>query len=84
MNFRRIARLLGLIADILGVSMLFSLPWAFAPLGGDWVQENAGFLALLCSSLICVAIGEILRFLGRAAKDDQILRRESIAVVPLS
>ena len=84
MNFRLIVRLLGLIADLLGISMLFSLPWAFPSLGGVWEQERTGFLALLCSALICVALGEILRFLGRAAKDDQFLRCESIAVVPLS
>ena len=84
MNFRLIIRLLGFVADFLGLSMLFSLPWAFAPFGGNWEQERTGFVALLSSAIFSVVIGELLRFLGRAVKNDRLLRYESIAVVPLS
>lgn len=83
MNYRLISKILGIVAFFIGASMFLSLPWAFTAFGGDWEYERAGFLGILCAVVISFGVGTLLAFLGRGASP-QLLRKESMAVVPLS
>lgn len=83
MNYRLILYLLGIVSLFIGASMAFALPWAFSAFGGDWPIERAGFLGLLMSMLIAFFLGAILYFQGQKV-DKLLLRKESMAVVPLS
>jgi len=83
MNFRLLYKLLGLVAILIGGTMVFSLPWAF--LEGDWSmpRERAGFMGLLGAIAICFAVGFGLRHAGRSAQG-HLFRKEAMAVVALS
>ncbi len=83
MNYRLLSRLLGLITNLIGIAMLFSLPWAF--LEGDWSmpRERDGFLGLIAAIAVCLAVGAVLRRFGRDARG-QLFRKEAMAVVGLS
>lgn len=83
MNYRLIWRLLGVIAVMIGGSMVFSLLWAFPAFGQAEHFENRGFVSLLGAMCICVIIGGLMIRLGRKAKDDRLYRKEAIAVVGL-
>ncbi|MDO5579988.1 MAG: potassium transporter TrkG [Planctomycetia bacterium] len=83
MDFRLISRYLGAVSIIIGLSMIFSLPWAFEFAGGSWEAESSGFYGLLLSMLICFIVGLLLRFFGRTSTDLP-LRKEAMAVVGLS
>lgn len=83
MDFRLISRYLGAVSIIIGLSMIFSLPWAFEFAGGSWEAESSGFYGLLISMLICLIVGLLLRFFGRRSTDLP-LRKEAMAVVGLS
>lgn len=89
MNFRIIFRMLSIVAMLIGVTMIFSLPWAMPTLGWrkDLPQpeefEQAGFLALLASLIVSLLVAGILYWLGRDAKGD-LFRKEAMAVVGLS
>jgi trk system potassium uptake protein TrkH len=87
MNYLLVGRLMGLMAILMGVTMLFSLPWAFVY---GWSRETgwnpserAGFIALVASIMICFVVGIGLRFIGRNAKG-RLLRKETMAIVGLS
>jgi trk system potassium uptake protein TrkH len=88
MNYRLLAKLLGIVAALIGGMMVFSLPWAFSFLG-ERTEEDArgfelvGFLALLGSMAICFAVAGLLYFLGRKA-EGHLFRKEAMAVVGLS
>jgi len=82
-NFRLLSKLLGLIAVLVGGTMVFSLPWALPALGGQWEHERAGFWGLLGAMAICFVLGGVLRFLGRGA-EVRLFRKEAMAVVGLS
>lgn len=83
MNYRLLSKLLGLIANLVGGTMVFSLPWAF--MEGDWSmpRERDGFLGLVAAIAVCLIVGGILRRLGRDA-EGQLFRKEAMAVVGLS
>ena len=83
MNLRLLCKLLALVAVLIGGSMAFSLPWAFAPLGGDWTSERRGFLALLGSMCLCFVVAAVLRRLGQNDKG-ALYRKEAMAVVGIS
>jgi trk system potassium uptake protein TrkH len=91
MNLRLVSKLLGLVATLIGVTMLFSLPWAHPELGyrarpnAEQLApfETRGFVALLVSILICFAVGFWLWWLGRKT-DGKLFRKEAMAVVGLS
>ena len=83
MNKLLLCKLLGLIAVLIGGSMIFSLPWALPACGGQWQHECEGFLGLLGAVVICLAVGAVLRYLGRNGKG-QLFRKEAMAVVGLS
>ncbi|MDA7950355.1 MAG: TrkH family potassium uptake protein [Pirellulaceae bacterium] len=91
MNLPLLARLLGIVALLIGGVMAFSLPWAFPALGyrhsldtGPPLGfERGGFFALLASIGICGLVGGILLFLGRNTKG-RLYRKEAMAVVGLS
>ena len=83
MNYRLILYLLGIVALFIGVSMAIALPWALPVFGGVWETESDGFFGLMLSMTISFALGLLLWYQGRHI-DKQLLRKESMAVVPLS
>ena len=83
MNFRLIFRFLGIVAFFMAGGMLLALPWGHSRFGGDWVFERPGVIGLILSILTSVAVGLTFLFMGRKA-DTTLLRKESLAVVPLS
>ncbi|MCR5358347.1 MAG: TrkH family potassium uptake protein [Thermoguttaceae bacterium] len=83
MNFRLIFRFLGIVAFIMAGGMLLALPWGSARFGGDWVCERAGVAGLSLSIVTSIAVGLTLLFFGRKA-DPVMLRKDSLAIVPLS
>jgi trk system potassium uptake protein TrkH len=88
MNYRLVSKLLGMVAALTGVTMVFSLPWAIPALGhrtGEQASgfEKLGFLALLASMIISFVVAGILYWIGRRA-DRHIYRKEAMAVVGLS
>ncbi len=92
MNYRLLARSLGLIALLLAATMLFSLPWAHPALGyhghlgvsEDAGFETRGFLALLLSSAVAGAVGCLLAWIGRPARRHHLFRKEAMATVGLA
>ena len=83
MDYRLISKYLGAVAFIIGVSMFFSLPWAFEAAGGHWETEKSGFFGLVLSIVICFITGALLRYLGSSDKKLP-LRKEAIAIVGMS
>ncbi|MEX0867981.1 MAG: TrkH family potassium uptake protein [Pirellulales bacterium] len=88
MNTRLVARHIGTVSILIGVAMLFSLPWAFPALGrrtghpGPYFFEWRGFTALAISFVICLACGLLLRLYGRSG--GHLYRKEAMAIVGLS
>ena len=87
MNLRLVSRLLGVIAILIGATMIFSLPWAHSALGKrhgltEATREWRGFTALLVSMAICFLLGTLLLRLGRGG--GQLFRKEAMTVVGLS
>ncbi len=84
MNYRLLSKLLGLVANLIGGTMVFSLPWAFFE-GDYWSvsRERDGFLGLVAAIAVCLVVGAVFRRLGREA-EGQLFRREAMAVVGLS
>ena len=90
MNFKLLAKLLGILSILIGVFMLFSMIWADPDVGfhthgtSDTKRlEAEGLRALIYSALICWAIGALLIWKGRGAHP-KIYRKEAMAVVGLS
>jgi len=84
MNLRLVARLLGIVAWLIGGTMVFSLPWAHPAMGaGQTSFELRGFVALAVSMAVCGLVGLALRRYGRDA-GDALFRKEAMAVVGLS
>ncbi len=83
MNLSLLSRLLGLIAILLGVSMVFSLPWAMPVFGGQWQYERDGFFGLVLSIAVCFLVGGVLRWMGKKTTGALFLK-EAMAVVGLS
>ena len=83
MNKLLLCRLLSLVAVLIGVVMLFSLPWAWLAPGAQWQFERRGVLGLLGSIGVCFAVAGGLRHLGRRGQG-QLFRKEAMAVVGLS
>ncbi len=91
MNFRLVCKLLGLVALLIGVTMIFSLPWAFPSLG--WRRgmiptpstgfEADGFFALVGSILASGVVGALLIGIGRKSTG-ALYHREAMAVVGLT
>jgi trk system potassium uptake protein TrkH len=81
--------MLGVVAMLIGGTMIFSLPWAHHSLGhrgevvGNPSFETRGFLALLVTILLSFALGGLLLWLGRTQKG-RLYRKEAMAVVGLS
>jgi trk system potassium uptake protein TrkH len=90
MNFRLLARLLGILSVLIGFFMLLSLFWAYPNIGrhtdiriSNPQFEWSGFQGLLASCVICWALGGLLWYYGRDA-NGKIYRKEAMAVVGLS
>lgn len=74
MNYRIVARLLGLLMLTFGASMLPSLLWSF------YYQDGAA-AALIEAIGVTILTGGLLFFLGLGAKLEHIYRREAMAIV---
>ncbi len=83
MNFRLLCKMLGLIAALMGATMVFSLPWALPVFGGDWEHEAPGFFGLLGAMLACGLVGGVLSYVGRGPQG-HMFRKEAMAVVGLT
>jgi len=88
MNYRLVCRLLSIVCLIIGVTMLFSLPWAWPQLGHRTNEEfqqfeRYGFLGLTFSIVLSIGCWAVLYRFGKTAKGE-IYRREAMAVVGLS
>lgn len=83
MNYPIVSRLLGMVAWLIGATMLTSIPWALPLFGQTTTMESQGLWAFGASIAVCAAVGALLRYLGRGAKV-VIFRREAMAVVGLS
>lgn len=88
MNYRLVCRLLSIVCLIIGVTMIFSLPWAWPVIGHrtdeDFQKfELHGFLGLIYSILFSIFCWAVLWRIGRTAKGE-LYRREAMAVVGLS
>jgi len=88
MNYRLLCRLLSIVCLIIGVTMIFSLPWAWPSLGRRTAEEfqqfeTYGFFGLIYSILLSISCWAILWSIGKNAKGE-LYRREAMAVVGLS
>jgi len=89
MNLRVVSRLLGVVALLIGATMVFSLPWAHPALGyrnnGPAAEtiERTGFIGLFFSMLISFVVGWLLMQYGRGV-EVRLYRKEAMAVVGLS
>lgn len=91
MNFRLLSKQLGIVCVLIGAAMIFSLPWAIPTFGyrreveyrGPLEFETRGFVALLVSMLISVAVGGAMLWYGRRAQG-RLYRKEAMAIVGLS
>lgn len=83
MNLRLVSRMLGIIAWLIGLMMVFSLPLAWPKIGGHTEFETRGFWALVGSILACLVTGVVLRRLGKDAPET-LYRKEAMAIVGLS
>jgi trk system potassium uptake protein TrkH len=90
MNFKLLAKLLGILTILIGFFMLLSLIWANPDVGfhthGRRIAdrfETRGFWGLVYSTLICWGFGGLLYWQGRGS-DTKIYRKEAMAVVGLS
>ncbi len=83
MDFRLLCKMLGLVAALIGGTMVFSLPWALPAFGGDWTHESRGFFALLSAMALCFLVSGVLSYAGRGPQG-HLFRKEAMAVVGLS
>lgn len=83
MNYPLVAKLLGGLSWLIGATMLGSVPWAFPAAGMADEFESAGCWALVASMVVCMLVGGVLYWFGRAAPPT-MYRREAMAVVGLS
>ncbi len=83
MNLALVSHLLGIVAWLIGLMMVFSLPWALPPLTPDGQFEAHGFWGLFGSIGVCGLVGVVFRSLGQRG-DGVLYRKESMAVVGLS
>ena len=83
MNYRLLAKYLGIVCLLLGATMSASLPWAWPSLGGSPSFEMNAFIALAGSIATALVIGIILLRFGRSASG-QLYRKEAMAIVGLS
>lgn len=83
MNQQLVAKHLGMVAMLIGVSMAFSLLWTHPSLGGSTTFEWTAFESLLGAIAIALATGGLLLYLGRHATGN-VFRREALAVAGLS
>ncbi len=84
MNKLLICRLLGLIALLVGASMVLSLPWTIPVFGQTEHFEARSFRALVGAMVVCGLVGGLMMYAGRKSKGQRLFRKEAMAVVGLS
>jgi len=82
MNWLLLCQLLGRLGILVGISMLFCLPWAFPACGQVQQLETDGLRGLLLAVTCSLVVGGGLCFVGRR-ETGTILRKEAMAVVGL-
>jgi trk system potassium uptake protein TrkH len=82
-NYRIIARYLGVVALMLAASTLVSVPWALPSLNGADSVESRSIQSLFLTMAGSSFVGLGLHFWGRKATG-RLYRREALAVVGLS
>jgi trk system potassium uptake protein TrkH len=82
MNWLLLCRMLGMLGILVGVSMIFTLPWAFPICGQTETFEAAGFWSMVASFCCSLILGGMLYAFGRTDQS-LILRKEALAVVGL-
>jgi len=82
MNWLLLCRMLGMLMMLVGVSMVFSLPWAFPLCGQAEAFEARGFWGMVASFACSLMLGGALYTFGRR-EQGTILRKEALAVVGL-
>lgn len=83
MNFRLIAKYLGIVSFMLSISFLASLPWAFPGIGDTPDVEWTSLAGLIITMVTALLIGGLLYLWGRDAPT-HLYRQESLAIVGLS
>ena len=83
MDYRLVAKYLGIVAQLVGAAMLLSLPWAFPPLGNGKPVEVQAVIAIMGASTVAVLLGILLFLFGRQTSG-RMYRKESMAIVGLS
>jgi trk system potassium uptake protein TrkH len=84
MNKLLICRLLGVIALLVGASMILSLPWTLPWCGQTERFEARSFWALAGAMVVCGLVGGLMMVVGHKAKGKRLFRKEAMAVVGLS
>jgi len=82
MNWLLLCQLLGRLGILIGISMLFCVPWAFPACGQVQDIEWQGLRGLLLAVTCSLVVGGSLCFVGRR-ETGTILRKEAMAVVGL-
>ncbi|MCH2201890.1 MAG: TrkH family potassium uptake protein [Fuerstiella sp.] len=82
MNWRLVARLLGLLSLLIACCMLLSLPWSWPELGQTAVFESGALKGMLLAIGISTLFGIVLIVSGRNSSGS-VLRKEALAVVGL-
>lgn len=82
MNWLLLCRMLGMLVMLVGVSMVFSMPWAFPVCGQAETFEVRGFWGMVASFVCSLVLGGSLYAIGRNERGT-ILRKEALAVVGL-
>jgi len=80
MNVRLVAFYLSVVVLLMGVTMLFSIPWALL----QPQIETWGIFGLSVSCVACLGLGSAMRVWGRPAQNATLYRREAMAVVGLA
>ncbi len=83
MNYQVVSKNLGRICMLIGITMIFSMPWALPAVSGTPKFETAGFLGLLGSIVCSFVTGGLLLYFGRAT-ESPLYRKEAMAIVGLS
>lgn len=83
MNFRILSKYLGVVCMLLGGSVVFSMPWGTPAFGGSPSFESRACLAMAATTVIALALGGYLYYLGRNS-DGVLYRKEAMATVSLS
>ena len=82
MNWSLLARNLGFLGLLIGISMLFCLPWSFPACGEAVEIERDGLQGITLATVCSLVLAGGLIYLGRG-EQSKVLRKEALAIVGL-